>query len=117
MRPMVVVMRTRMPSAPYHARIAAYGEGLPMYVQADGGVAGCPPQLDLFFIDVRKAEADNPGNATASTWWRFLMAHEAMQVAQARSGTPMTDGPRGAAYAKDPREREAFQEGLNVANS
>lgn len=116
-KPMLMVMQRRMPSTPYHVRIAIYGAGVPTYMDSGNAIAGFIPEEDFFFVDMRKVRIENKEGVPSQNWWAFLMAHEATHLWQRVRGEYMVKGSRGHAYVRDPLEREAFQEAQNVANS
>lgn len=115
--PMAMVMQARMPSVRVHTRIAVYGSGLPRVIGKGVGVAGFLPREDLFFIDLHQVPKDRPANIPRKTWWAFIMSHEAMHLFQRHRGETLVGARRPEDYNKDPLEREAFREGLSVANS
>lgn len=115
--PMAMVMHARMPSVRPHTRIAVYGAGLPRVIGKGVGVAGFLPQEDVFFIDLRQVSLDRPAKIPRKIWWAFIMSHEAMHLFQRHRGETLIGARRPEDYKNDPLEREAFREGLSVANS
>lgn len=114
--PMAMVYSVRLPSARVHTKIFIYGAGPSGIVGAGSGVAGFLPQQGVFFIDMRQVRKDRTADAPRRNWWAFVMGHEAMHLVQQNRGEVFLQ--RGAEFYKnDPLEREAFREGLSVANS
>jgi len=118
--PMLRVMQNHMGSAPYHARIVVYGQGFPASItnQHASAIAAYIPAEDIFIVDLNKTYQSKPKDFPIRQWIAFLMGHEATHLWQAKRGDDMSKGwPKGLLYNSDKHEREAFQEGQNVANS
>ena len=116
-RPLRMVLQRRLPGQPYHARIAVYGAGLPLSINAERAVAGFLQSEDSFFVDLRTLRSHKPLPGTRAQWWGVFMGHEAMHFIQKARGDRMLGGSRGDAYDTDPEELEAAREGASVANS
>ena len=111
---MSAVMARRLPGDHAQMRVVVYGAGIPIYIQADGGLAGYLGDLDVFFIDVTKArEAAVRLKITQLEAWAYFMGHEATHLVQHLEGRARR-ASRGDAYHADPLEREAFQEGFDL---
>lgn len=119
-RPILMVLSVRLPASPQHVRIVVSPVGFPVGFVGDGvGVAGYSKEADVFVVDLSlvrgiKAFASEQGR------WAFVMAHEATHLWQGVRGD-LAGRPSNwddhEAYRRDVLEREAFQEGLAVANA
>ena len=117
-RPMAMVWHHRWPDVPYNARIAVYPGGFPMRYARDSVPAAYISSEDVFLLNAHYAISTRPDSVSLQAWFAFLMAHEATHRWQAVRGDSMGDGSpkQKDAYARDPIEREAFQEGVTVAS-
>lgn len=114
--PMAMVYNARMPSVRVHTQIVVYGAGPAGIIGADSGVAGFLPKHGVFFVDMQQVRKDRVLEVPRPNWWAFVMGHEAMHLVQQRRGEVFLQR-RAEDYKNDPLEREAFREGLSVANS
>lgn len=125
--PMAAVLRAHVPDHAAVLRVAVYGQGLPRpwlpAYQTDGrGPASLVGAAFIgegrFVVDLGAVRCMNPREASAMPLKLAMVAgHEAMHWVQELRGAPRGRSEHASvdAHAADPREREAFQAGIDVA--